>query len=66
MAALEDLGFYCVDNLPVPLVDQFLALCAKSTPPIEKIALALDAREAPLLDAVPAVIRRVRARGDAV
>jgi UPF0042 nucleotide-binding protein len=28
MAALEDLGFYCADNLPPPLVAQFLALCA--------------------------------------
>ena len=40
MAALEDLGFYCVDNLPVLLIEQFLDLCAKSEPPIEKIALA--------------------------
>ena len=30
MAALEDLGFYCVDNLPPALVEQFLDLCAKS------------------------------------
>jgi RNase adapter protein RapZ len=66
MAALEDLGFYCADNLPAPLVEQFLDLCAKSTPPIEKIALALDAREAPFLMAMPAAIARVREAGHSV
>jgi len=63
MAALEDLGFYCADNLPPPLVEQFLDLCAKSSPPIEKIALALDAREAPFLTALPALLGRVRDAG---
>ena len=38
MAALEDAGFYGVDKLPAPLVEQFLNLCAKADPPIEKIA----------------------------
>ena len=61
MAALEDLGFYCVDNLPVQLVDQFLALCAKATPPIEKIALAADAREAHFLAGLPGVLESLRA-----
>jgi UPF0042 nucleotide-binding protein len=63
MAALEDLGFYCVDNLPVQLIDQFLALCAQSEPPIEKIALAIDTREPRFLAGVPAVIEQLRERG---
>jgi UPF0042 nucleotide-binding protein len=63
MAALEDLGFYCVDSLPVQLIDQFLALCAKSEPPIEKIALAIDTREPRFLAEVPAVIHQLRERG---
>ena len=63
MAALEDLGFYCVDNLPVQLIEQFLDLCAKANPPIEKIALALDAREPAFLAAVPAVVEQLRGRG---
>lgn len=66
MAALEDLGFYCADNLPAPLVEQFLDLCAKSTPPIEKIALALDARESQFLTEVPALLGRVRGAGHRV
>ena len=63
MAALEDLSFYCVDNLPVQLVDQFLNLCAKATPPIDKVALAIDAREVPFLREVPAVVEKLRRSG---
>lgn len=60
MAALEDLSFYCVDNLPAQLIDQFLHLCKQATPPIERIALAVDTREAPFLAEVPAVVQRLR------
>jgi len=63
MAALEDMSFYCVDNLPPQLIQQFLDLCEKSTPPIEKVALALDAREAQFLEEVPAVVSHVRESG---
>lgn len=63
MAALEDLGFYCVDNLPPQLVGQFVDLCSKASPPIQKIALAVDAREAAFLSAVPAVVTQLRASG---
>ena len=61
MAALEDQGFYCVDNLPAPLIEQFVDLCAKAAPHTPKIALALDAREPQLLAQVPAVVGRLRA-----
>jgi len=60
MAALEDLSFYCVDNLPAQLIDQFLHLCKQATPPIERIALAVDTREAQFLAEVPAVVQRLR------
>jgi UPF0042 nucleotide-binding protein len=63
MAALEDLGFYCVDNLPAQLIDRFLDLCAKSDPRIEKIALAIDTREPVFLAAVPGVLEQLRERG---
>jgi UPF0042 nucleotide-binding protein len=63
MAALEDLSFYCVDNLPVALVEQFLSLCRKATPPIAKVALAIDAREVAFLHAVPEVISGLRQSG---
>ncbi len=63
MAALEDLGFYCVDNLPAQLVQQFLQLCRQSTPPVEKIALAVDTREQPFLSSLPGVVKRLRKEG---
>jgi len=66
MSALEDLAFYCVDNLPVQLIEQFLGLCRKTTPPIEKIALAVDAREAPFLGDIPAVVGALRDSGASV
>lgn len=66
MAALEDLSFYCVDNLPVQLIEQFLHLCTQATPPIEKIALAIDTREAPFLREVPKVITELRESGASV
>ncbi len=63
MAALEDLGFYCVDNLPVQLIEQFLHLCTQATPPVEKIGLAIDAREEPFLRELPAAIEQLRRSG---
>jgi UPF0042 nucleotide-binding protein len=63
MGALEDLGFYCVDNLPPQLVEQFVDLCAKASPPIRHVALALDAREAAFLRGLPLVVRAIRASG---
>ena len=63
MAALEDLGFYCADNLPPQLVAQFVDLCQKADPPIRKIALAMDAREAAFLSAVPTVVDQLRKSG---
>ncbi len=63
MAALEDGGFYSVDNLPAQLIEQFLDLCAKARPPIRNIALAIDAREAAFLAGLAAVVEKLRAGG---
>jgi UPF0042 nucleotide-binding protein len=63
MGALEDLGFYGVDNIPPQLIEQFVDLCAKANPPILDIALAIDAREAAFLDRFPEVAAAIRATG---
>tara|TARA_B100001123_G_scaffold449607_1_gene615642 strand:+ start:750 stop:1619 length:870 start_codon:yes stop_codon:yes gene_type:complete len=63
MAALEDLSYYCVDNLPPLLVEQFLDLCGKSTPPLAKIALAVDAREDLFIAEFPVLLDRLRSSG---
>ena len=42
--ALEDIGFYCVDNLPILLVPKFLELCEQSGGKISKVAVVEDIR----------------------
>ncbi len=41
---LEDIGFYCVDNLPVPLIGKFIELVETPNAEIQKVALGLDVR----------------------
>ncbi|MDD3205705.1 MAG: RNase adapter RapZ [Lachnospiraceae bacterium] len=41
---LEDMGFYCVDNLPVPLISKFVELMMAPNGEITKVALGLDVR----------------------
>lgn len=42
---LEDLDFYCVDNLPVALIPRFAELCMATQERYEKVALVMDLRE---------------------
>ncbi|MCM1133305.1 MAG: RNase adapter RapZ [Ruminococcus flavefaciens] len=44
MDVMEDIGFYCIDNIPPKLIPQFVDLCRKSETGIDKIALAVDIR----------------------
>lgn len=41
---LEDAGFYCVDNLPISLVEKFVELISTPNSEISKVALGLDVR----------------------
>lgn len=63
---LEDLGFYCIDNLPVTLIPRFLELCAKSEDPISRVALGIDLRERVSLREYPAVLEELRCQGQRV
>ena len=44
MKMLEDMGFYCVDNLPVLLIEKFAELVVTPNTELEKVALGLDVR----------------------
>ena len=57
--ALEDLGYFCVDNLPTTLIPT-LAKLAMRAEDIEKVAIVVDIRERNLLDSFPSVFRRLR------
>ncbi|MGD8534322.1 MAG: RNase adapter RapZ [Candidatus Aminicenantes bacterium] len=43
---LEDLGYYCIDNLPAKLISNFIELWRRKEVEIEKVALVIDIREA--------------------
>jgi len=43
--SLEDIGFYCVDNLPPSLLNSFIELCSATPQVIENAALVIDVRE---------------------
>lgn len=47
---LEDLGFYCVDNLPIPLIPTFIKFAFQSKTNLFKIALGIDARSEQFLN----------------
>jgi len=59
--ALEDSGYYCVDNVPVALIDQVIQLCERGS--ITKIALVIDVREGEFLQEYEAAIGRLRHTG---
>jgi len=60
--ALEDAGWFCVDNLPSALVPAFADLVRRS-PELHRAALVVDVRERGFLEAFPAVYRGLKARG---
>jgi len=60
---LEDLGFYCIDNLPVVLLPRVLELCESATENIQRVALGIDLREREFLQSYPAVLDDLRQQG---
>ena len=60
---MEDLGYYCVDNLPVPLLSNFLDLIGQSFSEFSKIALVIDARDKEYISDLPNEIQRNLFRG---
>ena len=63
---LEDLGFYCIDNLPVALIPRFVEVWESSSEEVRRVALGLDVRERHFLDEFPRIFEELRARGVAL
>jgi len=59
LKAFEDLGFHCVDNLPLELLLDFAALVSNSSE-VERAAIVVDVREGPTLDRLPQILKDVR------
>ena len=60
---LEDLGYFCVDNLPTTLIPTFAELCAHSNRDIRMIALGVDIREGEYLSHLLETLAELRAQG---
>lgn len=63
---LEDLGFFCIDNLPVTLIPKVAELCAQSEKRIERVALVVDAREGRFLEGLFGILLDLRRDGHLV
>ena len=66
MRALEDSGFYCIDNLPATLIPTFIELCQHSTRGLAKVAIVVDIRGREFLEDFQKVAQDLRAQGHAV
>ena len=62
--AMEDSGYYCVDNLPPMLLETFYDLCDNSTDNrMKKVAVVADARSGEMFADIPEVISKLRLEG---
>jgi UPF0042 nucleotide-binding protein len=59
--ALEDLGYFCVDNLPTTLIPTLARLSMRAGGDIEKVAIVIDVREGGFLSSFPGVFRKLHA-----
>jgi UPF0042 nucleotide-binding protein len=59
LKAFEDLGYYCVDNLPVELIPRFAEMALQSAE-IRRTALVVDVREGSKLEQLPGILKAVR------
>jgi UPF0042 nucleotide-binding protein len=58
--ALEDLGYFCVDNLPTPLIPTLARLSLRPGSEFEKVAIVVDVREGGFLSSFPTILRELR------
>lgn len=63
MQKLEDMGYYCVDNLPPVLIARFAGLCWKSTSNTRHVAVVSDIRGGSFFDALPQALDELNKRG---
>lgn len=62
LKVFEDFGWFCVDNLPIALIDDFARLVVKS-PSMTRVALGMDVREGRLLAMLPPLLREMKGKG---
>lgn len=60
LKSLEEFGFFCVDNLPSPMLGEFVSLCQNANPPIEHAAVTIDSRESLLSRSPEMMIEEIK------
>jgi len=63
LRALEDIGFYCVDNLPVALLPQFLEIQSAQQKNISQVAMVMDLRENTFIQTYKGVFEQLQREG---
>lgn len=63
LRALEDIGFFCVDNLPVVLLPKFLSIQSDPAKEIARVAMVMDLRERGFLEKYRRIFLRLREKG---
>ena len=61
---MEDIGFYCVDNLPIPLLEKFVELSdLQQNAELQKVAVGIDIRNGQALEELKNVLARIKSTG---
>lgn len=60
---MEDMGFYCVDNLPIPLLEKFVELSSPQNNELQKVAVGIDIRSGQALEELRDVLDNIEKSG---
>lgn len=61
---MEDIGYFCVDNLPIPLIEKFAELADLQDAELQKVAVGVDIRSGQSLEELQDVLDRLKQRGE--
>ena len=60
---LEDMGYFCIDNLPIPLFPKFAEMLAMPDTKIENVAVGIDIRGGQALNGIDEILNEIKDRG---
>ncbi len=60
---IEDMGFFCMDNLPIDLIDKFMDLASQDGSRFQKVAVSIDIRSGRKFGRIHTVIREMKEKG---
>ena len=63
---MEDIGYFCVDNFPIPLLEKFVEFADSGETQFQRIAFGMDIRNGEALQQLSGIIQNLRARGNCV